>query len=110
MLLQRSSPNGMKRSSSTEYLLISECVQHTVQGMWGNVPRAEPVRAIKQIERDLPLASGRKRNARQTTLALVKRNDIREEDRGHRTNARNSRGPRTASGKGRVSRNALRHG
>jgi hypothetical protein len=58
MLLQRSSPNGMKRSSSIEYLSISECVQHTVQGMWGNAPRAEPVRAIKRIERDLSVGFG----------------------------------------------------
>jgi len=48
----------MKKSSSTEFLLISECVNQTAQGMWGNAPRAEPVRAIKQVQRDLSVGFG----------------------------------------------------
>jgi hypothetical protein len=40
----------MKKISSPELLLISECVNQTVQGMWGNATRPEPVREIKQIE------------------------------------------------------------
>jgi hypothetical protein len=52
------STNGMKKSSSTDFLLISECVNQTVQGMWGNAPRPEPVREIKRIERDLSVGFG----------------------------------------------------
>jgi hypothetical protein len=48
----------MKRSSSTEFLLVSECVNQVVQGMWGNAPRPEPVRAIKRIERDRSVGFG----------------------------------------------------
>jgi hypothetical protein len=49
---------AMKKTSSTDFLLISECVSQTVQGMWGNAPRSEPVREIKQIERDLSVGFG----------------------------------------------------
>jgi hypothetical protein len=48
----------MKKISSNEFLLISECVTQTVQGMWGNAPRPEPVREIKQIDRDLSVGFG----------------------------------------------------
>jgi hypothetical protein len=50
--------DNMKRSSSTEFLLISECVNRIVQGMWGNTPRPEPVREIKRFERDLSVGFG----------------------------------------------------
>ena len=48
----------MKKISSAEFMLVSECVNQTVQGMWGNAPRPEPVREIKQIERDLSVGFG----------------------------------------------------
>jgi len=46
------------RKRPTEFLLISECVSQLVQGMWGNAPRAEPVRQIKKVERDLSVGFG----------------------------------------------------
>jgi hypothetical protein len=48
----------MKKSSAPEFLLISECVNQLVQGMWGSAPRAEPVRAIRQIEPELSVGFG----------------------------------------------------
>jgi hypothetical protein len=54
----------MRKNSSTEFLPISECVNQMVQGMWGNAPRPEPVREIKQIDRGLSVGFGpRKENA-----------------------------------------------
>jgi hypothetical protein len=50
--------HSMRKHSSDEFLLISECVTQTVQGMWGNAPRPQPVREIKQIERDLSVGFG----------------------------------------------------
>jgi hypothetical protein len=63
--------NEMKKTSSTEFLLISECVERTVQGMWGNAPRAEPVRKIKQIDGGLSVGFG----PRKESVAAVLRAD-----------------------------------
>jgi hypothetical protein len=56
----------MKRP--TEFLPISECVNRLVQGMWGNAPRAEPLREIKQVERDLSVGFGPRREDAATLL------------------------------------------
>jgi hypothetical protein len=63
--------NGMKKISSTDFLLISECVNQTVQGMWGNAARPEPVREIKQIDGGLSVGFG----PRKETAAAVLRAD-----------------------------------
>ena len=61
----------MKRTAPTEFLLISECVNRTVQGMWGNALQPQPVREIKQSSATFPLASGRGRKRRQQSCELT---------------------------------------
>jgi hypothetical protein len=67
---------SMKKSTSTEFLLISESVNRLVQGIWGNAPRAEPVREIKRCDRALSVDFGPRR---EKAAALLRTAGLRGE-------------------------------
>jgi hypothetical protein len=56
------------KHTATDFLLVSECVDRLVQGMWGSLPRPQPVTDAKRGDRHLSVGFGPRREESKALL------------------------------------------